>query len=661
MDTQDPETAPDPSDPATEDGTLSPLRWPPPGLARLQGDAYGAARWLVTGAILILPLLWAVVAEQGPWSLGPLGDSLWLAFLLGIVGMPILLGGYIVLTRLLRRAAEAVNQGHHWRVVALVATDLRRDTGFLLQGVRAYRLLSDGARQRMASVRIAVGGLALFAALWLSLGFGLSVVLGARGVLGPWGVVLFTLAPSAAAAATAVVLYGWEEGILRKCRKRWFRQSWSQELVSEEIRSWQQAMAERAPGVAAPESIPAGGGRATATLRASYVGVAVATAAAFVPVFTLIFSAAIIPVMAQITIPQFDRTVSRFAAVEPLRAFRLAPDTTISAAEAGATLHTLIFVGRSYRAAEGVLPPARSYPEPWFPAADTVDGAIPEWFQGVVDRIGQGLDAEQRARLESVAAHPAHAEISRLARAEELDIAGVRWSLPLPSDITFAELSMPTIGQLRHAASAHLALAALEASRGRVAAADTAIREVISMGLLMADEGPTVLDNLIGLTIARTGGDALETLYTNTGHGDGRSLAWGRRSAERSVERAQPPAIRDVEAALRTLPERALDTTFVRGIRWEYVGLLNTLGPCINLRRVVFGPDQQYRNWLELAELRLVRHPAEQELFEVARGGLLGRDSDGPMSFSSRVLALTMGGADQPGSCARVLGEVVGF
>ena len=643
-----------------EGEVLTPLAWPPPGLSRIQGDAYRAAAWLATGAVLILPLLWATVARQDPWSLGPLGESLRLAFLFGAIGIPVLLVGYIGLTRMLYRSAEAVGQGHHARVISLVVTDLRRDTGFLLQGARAYRLLTPGARRRIATARIAMGWLALLAALWLSLGFGVSVVLGARGALGPWGVAVLTLAPSLAAGAAAAILFGWEETKLRKCRSRWYTQTWSKELVRDEIRAWQAAMAERAPGVASPDEAPEGG-RSRWAFRTSYVGVGVATVMAFVPVFTLIFSAAIIPVLARISVPPFDRTVERYAAAEPLRSYTLEPDTTITALEAGEILHTLSFVGRSYRAREGVLAPARSYPEPWFPA--TITGGTPSqaWLEGVIEELGLPLPADDLAYLDSVAGHPAHAELSRLARADGLNIPAVRWSMPLPSDVTLAELAIPAPGPLRRAAYAHLARAAVQASRGETAAADTTVREVVSVGLLLADESPVVLDNLTGLDITELAGEALVALYRNTGNPNAEALAWGLASARRSVERARAAAPRDVASRLQAMPENALDSTFVRGVRWEYVTLLNTVGPCLNLRRVVFGPDATYRDWLARVEEELVRHPAEAELFEVARSGFLGADPDDGISFSGRLLALTMGDTDEPGSCARILGDVIGF
>ena len=640
---------------------LTPLGWPPPGLTRIEGDSYIATTWLAAGAILILPLLLAVAAEQDPWSLGPLGESIWLALLFGIVGIPVLLGGYLILVRLLWRSATAADQGHHWRVIALVAVDHRGDTGFLLEGAREYGLLTDGTRRRLATARIWVGGLLLFAALWLSLGFGIAVVAAARDRLSPWGVILTTLAPSIITALVAVVVFGWQGGILRRIRKKWYRRAWSLEQVREEIHGWQEAIAKQAPGVPEPGTIPAGGGRTGRVLRVAYVGVAVATIAAFVPVFTLIFSAAIIPTMARISVPELEETVARYASVEPLRSYALSPDTGITAQEAGHMLHTLSFVGRPYRATEGVRPPAREYPGPWFPATDTAGPPSNDWIRTAVSGIGEPIPAAQRAYLDIVATHPAHAEVARLARAPALDITSERWSLPLPSNITMAELSMPAIGGLREAGYAQLARAAVQAAEGRVAAADTTLRQLLTVGLLMADESPTVIDNLVGLGLVELAGDALVDLYRSTGYGDGDALAWGLESAARAAERARAPAVRNLAATLQAMPEQTLDDAFLRGVRWDYVGLLNTLGPCVNLRRVVFGPDAEYRAWLDRVEDELVRYPAEAELFEVARGGLLGPAPSGDLSLSARVLALTMGNPDEPGSCARILSEVVGF
>ncbi|MFW6205731.1 MAG: hypothetical protein ACOC5I_00700 [Gemmatimonadota bacterium] len=640
------------------------LPWPPPGLARLHGDAYYAIQWLVAAALLVLPLLWVMVADEDPLALGLLGDSLWPAFLLGLAGVPIVLGAWVVTTRLFRRWIAAVRQGHHWWVVALVAVDHRRDTGFLLQGDREYRLLTPATRRRLANLRIVVGGLFLFAALWLTVGFGLSVLLAARGALGPWGVVLLTLAPAVVAAVLATVLHGWEEGVLRKSRRHWHDASWAEALTREEVRSWNATLAEVSSGVPPADRIPDDGGRARFALHAAHAGLTVAGALAFIPVFSLVFTAAIIPVLGQIAVPEFGTTMEEYAALEPLRSYALPPDTAIRPVDAGASLHALSYVGHPYRSTEGVLPPTRTYEAPWFPVDGppaAVDRSATEWGRRLVAVMGRPLDPEDAAYLERVSTHPAHRELDRLARAPGLDVTAVRWAFPVPSEITLAELSVPVVGRVRDAAYARLARAAVQASGGDVAAADTTLRQLLSAGLLLADESPSVLDNMVGVVMARMAGDALESLYRNTDRAEAEALAWGTDAAQRSVERARVTGSGDIPITLRAMPGRALDTAMVRGIRWEYLGLVNTVGPCMNLRRVVFGPDAGYRSWLREAELRLVRYPSESQLFQVARGGLLGQDLYEAPSFSTRLLSLTMGGGDQPGSCVRILGDVVGF
>jgi hypothetical protein len=678
-----------------------PLPWPPPGLARLQGDAFGAARWLLAGGLLILPLLWAVVAEQDPWSPGPLGDALWLALLLGVVGIPILLAGYVALSRLLSRTVQALEQGHRWRVVALVAADGRRDTGFLLQGARLYEALFPSARARLAANRLRVAALLLGASLWLSLGFGLSIVLAARGFLDPTGVWVLTLAPSAAAAAVGALLYAWEERVLRRTRKRWHGRPWAADMVRGEVREWNEAMALRAPaivgapvGAAEPGDAAAGDGappgdlapvsqaagrqapgrptpadRPRAAVRAANVVLAAMTVVAFVPVFALIFSAAVLPMLARVSVPELETSHARYAALEPLRQYALDPDPAITAAEAGAILHTLSYVGRPYRASAGVLPPVRAYPEPWFPAeAGTgtggpagIDRTQAEWARVAVERTGEALDAGAVAYLERVAEHPARRELARLARAPALDLAGARWSMPLPSGLTMTQLSRPTLWSVRGAANAHLAAAALEAHQGRTARADTTVREVLTAGLLLADRAPTVMDNVVGIEMAEAAGRAMESLARNTGRPEAAAMEWSRRAAARTAERARAGSPDDDESRLRALPASVVDPDLFPGARWEYLSLLNTMSPCMNLRRIVFGPDAGYTAWLEEARAGLVRTPADAELFEVARSGLLAARPDATPSLTTRLLALTMGGADRPGSCARVVRRAGGL
>ena len=108
------------------------LRWPPPGLERLQGDLWIIIQTSTLAALIpVFPLLLAVSLEQQFWSLGPLGTA-WRVILITIgVGTCFVLESMLTLTRLLRRARRAVERGYEWKTVAHVACDALRDTGFL--------------------------------------------------------------------------------------------------------------------------------------------------------------------------------------------------------------------------------------------------------------------------------------------------------------------------------------------------------------------------------------------------------------------------------------------------------------------------------------------------------------------------------------------------
>jgi hypothetical protein len=643
---------------ATE--SAPPVPWPPPGLARLQGDTLGAAGWLAAGGFLILPLLWAVAARQDPWSLGPLGETIWLALGLGIIGVPVVLGGYVVLVRLLIRGARAMEWGHAWKTVALVAADPQGDAGLLLQGSTHFRLLSPKMRRRLALNRIIFAGLLLAASVWLTFGFGLAVILAARGILSAIGMAALTFGPAVVMGGIGVLQYAWEEGMLRRVRKRWHGRPGTDREAREEIRAWTAAMAEQAPAVI-PADPPERGGRIRTGLRAAAVAMAALGAVALIPILTLVMSAAVLPVLARITAPDLSDAITRYAATEALRDYTVEPDPSITPTEAGEAYHALLFVGRPYRASGGVLPPVRTYEEPWLARDSSATTPLSSVVDDAARRVGDRLEPEFVATLAGIADHPAQADIARLARAPAIDVAGTRWSMPLPSDLSLSSLAMPPFGALRQATYAGLARAAVQADRGETEAADTTLRQLISVGLLLADHGPTVLDHLMGVVTASMAGDALESLYSRTGHPDAERLADSRRAAVRGVARGRAGVPDDPANTLRMMPTAAVDSLTPPGVRWEYLNLLNTISPCMNLQRAVFGPDQQYDDWLEQARAGLVETEADAEFFDLARGGMIGRQVDEPPNFATRFLGITMGGTGRPGSCARVFGEMVGF
>ena len=165
------------------------VSWPPPGLEASQGKLWPPIALIAIGDFtLVLPLLWSVATEHELWSFGPFGTSWWIPLLTTTVGLLVLLNGLTRLAGLLRLAAKAGKQGHGWLMVVQVASDFPRDTGFLLQGARLFAEMPPAKRSLMLVTRVVGAAAYVFAALWVPFGFAVSIMLGARGLLGPAGV-----------------------------------------------------------------------------------------------------------------------------------------------------------------------------------------------------------------------------------------------------------------------------------------------------------------------------------------------------------------------------------------------------------------------------------------------------------------------------------------
>lgn len=647
------------TDPPDDDTLPDPglLSWPPPGLERMQGDLWMVVRkLLIGGLVLVLPLLWAVAWDQGFWSLGPLGEAWWALLAVAVVGLGMLATAFVDLFRVFRRWGRTADRGYGWVVVALVLSDAPRDTGFLLQAARVYSVLPADTRRNLLVSRLASVAAYLAAAAWLPLGFVLSVFLASHGRLEAAGLALLTLAPAAFFAVLGSLIRLREDRILRSARRIWFQQPWADDLSDDRIDGWHASMAVHTDEGAIGPGAGGGGGR----FRALGWGTLVLAFLATVPLLAMVVASAVSPALGSVAVPSYAEVRERAARIEPLRRFRLEPDAGVSPAEAGERLRVLEFVGTDGQADGIGRPPARLYESPWIPPrAREVAGVDPTaWARDLMSAAGAGLDPETVALLEEVAAHPAHAEMERLARAPALDALAARLPVPLPRGTTLYELPLPRTSPLRRAAGAHIGLAVLEASRGRIDDAEETIREVVSVGLLLTDESPAILDNLVGLVLVRQGAEALASLYRLAGRDeDARALSWSMDGAERAAAVARLPT----PVELPDVPELVRDPDALRGTRWEYLFHVNTLGPCINLHRMVFGPDRAYEEWLGEVEDELVRWPSEAELFELGRRGYFGRSAaEERGGVVGGLLDLALGDA-APGTCARMYRDLLGL
>jgi hypothetical protein len=379
----------------------------------------------------------------------------------------------------------------------------------------------------------------------------------------------------------------------------------------------------------------------------------------FVPTMTISATTAIGPILAEIAVPSFQPVQEAAGGAESLRRYQLTKDPAISAEAAGAALQNLAFVGG--RAASGVVErrPTTAYQQAWFPDADYFPDPFSESVAGdLLSRPVSSFTAEEQAALRQAATHPAQAEFELLARAEFVDVVGGRWALPFPDSTTFQDL-WPPFSELRTAGLARVALAAVEVSDGQTAEAEATLRELISTGFLLIDQGPTLLDNLMGVVLANMGGDALEAYYLRVGQTTlAEELAWARASALSSAQKARAGLIpEDIHSLLQGIPDLVETEGALRGLRWEYFATFNTLAPCINLHKMVFGPDQTYDDWRERVRDALVRVSGERDLFELAESGVVGAGAQ-LEGFFPRFLSLTLGSGGAPGSCASLIASL---
>ena len=603
---------------------------------------------------MVSPLLWALAVSQPFWSLGPFEANWQIGIGITLLGLAILMLGFASLIQLLRHAARAADLAYGARTIWEAAADSGRDTGFLIQGRRHFASFDPAQRAALVRARLMSAFLLLGASVWLPAGFALSVILAARGRIGATGIWVLTLGPAIALLVPGILFELMESLRVGAARRNWHDDAGGDAYVAEEVRSWQARLA------AAPDQVAMNGGQVTGgrSLRRSALGVAVIFLLVVIPTATIAVTAAVGPILADTAVPTFLSVQEMAGAAEVLCTYRVDVDPAITPLQAGEALQNLVFVGPGQKPEAMERAPRIPYPEDWFAEPDV----FPDPYSETVARelISTDLASftpDERASLLRSAAHPAHKEIERLAHAASADIVTGRWTLPFADGSTVFDLPWPRFAALRTAGLAHIARAAVELSQGRRAEAEATVGEVISAGFVMLDEGPTLVDNLMGVTLVNLGGDALEELFTRTG----RAAAAAQLHAARDASAASARMARvgnteqDIHTLLRGIPDLVERPDALRGLRWEYLATFNLLAPCINLQKMVFGPDSTYDAWMGRAERALVRVPGEDALFKLASSGTAGIGDDARPGAFPRILSITLGTGTQPGSCARLV------
>jgi hypothetical protein len=637
----------------------APIRWPPPGLERMQGDlARVAARAALGGGIFVLPLLFVLSRAQEFATLGPFADAWWVPIALSSIGLAFSLDALVRTMTLLRRVSQALGRGYDLTTIVNVLADRQRDTGFLLTGARHFSVMDAKEREAVGAIRVFSAIMYVAAGIWLPNALAVGVLLAARGTLSPSGLSALTLLPSLVLYLFGAVAGTVDETRVRRARRRWHQTPWAEDLGSDEALEWRDHFAPHATQPA----VSAGSPRRARALGRFAMVMGVLAALISVPILTLIPTSAIGPIMATLAVPGFDTVRGRAARAEALRSYVLPVDPSITPAEAGSLLQELAYVGSDREPTPGERAPLKRIAEPWLPGSDEANpfGIDPfGWADSLMAAVAGDVSPEQRAFLADVADHPAGADFSRLAHAGAIDVESARFADPLPPNLTLATMPVAWLAALRRGAYAHIGGAAYDVVNGRPALAEAKIMEVISVGLLIGDGSPALLDDLVGYQLADQGAHALASLYSATGEtAKAAELAKVRGVADRAVTRVRYVSPLGAEAWVRSLPALVTDTSVVRGLRWEYFVGVTTLTPCLNLQRIVFGPDQDYMTFLESAHESLVEWPSEESLFHLAEGGWFETVAEPRTSWIGRVLGISMHGGK--GSCEDAISKFPG-
>ena len=603
------------------------LEWPPPGLERLRGAMHGWGALLWAGAVLAVGAA-LTFALGRPGTVGDGGTTGFILLALaGLIGTVLLLVGTGRAAGALRRASLAVRRGYTWRTVLEALADGRGDTGSLIAGAREYARLGEAERNALRRFRVARAALFVAGGALAPLLFLAGVRLSAGGALGAGGSCALTVGPPLLALLAAAGLWLAElrvVGAQRKAlaRRRHRRAEEGGRLVEPWYVSFESARGPGGLGRGRPGRHVAG--RAIGAAATLLVALAVLV---IVPLWTV---AALAPRTWQLTTMNVSGVRQKYLSLDVVRRFALPPDRAITPLAAGRAFYSLAEMGRTPAG-------AGTYPER---AVPTRLAALPElrdstlfplasgWRgpddQRILAMAQRGFSAAQRRWLEGLAAHPVWREWGTVARASGLDYLGARFELPFGPGTDPWSMPLPVFAGTKELAYANTARAALYLSQGHRAEAEQTLRETVSFGLKLADQGHWNIEALLGVVVAGIGRRALEQYFALTGSPQVAVLrdataAWQARldsattGAGTEVERVGGMSPRQLRRLALSLP---WDRTLPLGLRFEVVRQAS-FAPCTDLEEIVFGPAPDVHEVFARARRELARFPSDTALIDL--------------------------------------------
>ena len=316
-------------------------------------------------------------------------------------------------------------------------------------------------------------------------------------------------------------------------------------------------------------------------------------------------------------------TRERIEFAQRARAFALPADPAITPMEAGLALNALQRPGAKadhFATIEPAVRPARSWQSMAMPI-EMLATARPDIFsvpssRSILEATRRGLSPREMEYLRTLATAPVWREFDLVARAPAVDVVGGQFRTPFGEGARAEQRPLPKFGDARELAHAAVSRAAYHLAIGQRDSAEAVLRSIVSFGFAFIDNGPGIIDEMIGTVIVGVGRDGLQRYYAS--QGDPRAgLAALQAPPKNAYLAAAGHADRaTADEVQKRLIARLEDPNVPRGERFEIARMLSGAS-CTTVRDLLFGPRAEVLDAIERARRSLPRYASERALMDL--------------------------------------------
>lgn len=300
----------------------------------------------------------------------------------------------------------------------------------------------------------------------------------------------------------------------------------------------------------------------------------------------------------------------RVTEINRVRPLSVTADASISPIAAGEALHRL---APPRLPSQASLKPSTPDELPWERQpleARLFEGRRSNWWAGPdpvkLLKVGKpSFSPDELAWLKQLAEAPLWKDVALVAHAKQIDIYGAMLSAPLTSETDPPLLS---IRRIRQISEAGIARAMYFEAIGEPRRAEESLREIVSFGFALVDNGTWILDALggrIAVDIGRNGLHALGALHADDALTAASAPFTAKYRADtRSLAERQATAVRDLS-----------DPSLPRSFRFEQYGLMN-YSVCGSIPRVLTGLSAEESAAVATARAQLPRFASERALLD---------------------------------------------